>query len=132
MIQENTKFFSNVPASVLTEVQNVAELHGVPEVWLFGSATNPDQCKKPNDIDIALLGIQPDKINVLSEFLKQNFPSSKIESAIGYTDYTCQEKGKITDGELPFHFVFGTPDMQKLNHPIFSSINSGMCLYRAD
>ncbi len=128
MMQANAKVVSHVPASVLTEVQNVAILQGVPEVWLFGSAANPDNPKKPNDWDFAMLGVQSDRWSDLSNSLKHHFPNSKIDSVLGYT---ISLKKNTPNYSPPCHFVLGPSDLQKQSHPIFSSINSGRRLYRA-
>lgn len=119
---------SPISENTLTQIKNLALIHSADEAWLFGSAANQKRDVKPNDIDIALLGIASSEIDKLSESLKQHFPGSRIESVV---DYTAPAKENNSNYEIPFHFVLGTPYIEKQTYPIFSSIRSGRCIYRA-
>ena len=127
MTKERTGIDSSVPAEVLCEVQNFAASHGASKAWLFGSAADPDELLTPNDWDFAILGVPSERWLELSVCLRQRFPNCKVESVFGYR---VRWQTNDLDRDTPLHFVLGTPDIHRQMHPIFASIESGMCFYR--
>ena len=119
----------NLPISEtsLSKIKHLAFIHDVKEIWLFGSSTYTGLDVRPNDIDIALLGIPEQRFDEVSESLKQYFPGSRVESGGGYTA-PKDVANSVT--ETPFHFIIGTSDLYKFNYPIIKSIQAGKCLWR--
>lgn len=128
MMKASAKFVSTVPDGILAEIQSVAALHGASEVWLFGSSANRDTCAEPNDWDFAMLGVPIDRWTELSNCLRQRFRSCTVESVHGYG---VRPKATSSDHNTPLHFVLGSRDIQRPEHPIFASIRSGMRIYQA-
>ena len=42
-------------------ITRIAVEYGADKVWLFGSMTDPDRKTRPNDIDLAVEGIPPER-----------------------------------------------------------------------
>ena len=104
-------------------ITSVAALHGVRELWLFGSAAAHGDQAAPNDIDIALLGVPNFNKEALATSLQKEFPGCHTDDADSYKAPASQHLG------FQLHFVLADDCGHFENHPILRSIRQGICLW---
>lgn len=117
-------------AGSLSDVLSVATKYQPREVWLFGSASTPESSSQVGDIDIAILGVPQERLEVLANALGDRFPFSRSQEAIGYTKRSS-DPTPPPHKTLHFHFLVSSPTMEQAQHPIYSSIRNGHCIWRS-